>query len=281
MFGIGETDFITLAIMTVMGVLVGSFLNVVIYRARTGKGIGGRSMCLSCGKMLTWRELVPLLSFLVQKGRCRGCGTRLSWQYPTVEFLSGLIAGTVAWKNGLDLVAFDGITFGVTVLETIFFWTLLSILAYDLRHKIIPDAWVAFAAGIGLLKLGLMWSGFIEPFSGNVFSPPISIPLQVLGAVALAAPFAGIWYLSGLLGSEAMGLGDAKMIVALGWFLGVSHGITTVILAFWIASVPAVILLSVRRSGYTMKSEIPFGPFLAVAAYLVYMSGFDLLNITW
>src|SRR3989344_4754529 len=90
-------DFLTLAIVFVFGATIGSFLNVVIYRYNSGVSpLRGRSQCFACGKTLAWYELVPIVSFFIQRGRCRGCGVKLSWQYPAVEALTGVIALAIA-----------------------------------------------------------------------------------------------------------------------------------------------------------------------------------------
>src|SRR3989344_5482997 len=121
------------------GAIIGSFLNVVALRYNTGKGIGGRSFCFSCGKNLHWYELVPILSFAVQKGRCRNCRSKISLQYPSVEIFTGLVFLALFFKfNHLLLIspAFFTLLF-------LFFGIIMSILivisVYDMRHKIIPD----------------------------------------------------------------------------------------------------------------------------------------------
>jgi leader peptidase (prepilin peptidase)/N-methyltransferase len=272
---------LSIAFISILGLAVGSFLNVLVYRGRSGMTLGGRSMCLSCGKTLGWRELIPVFSYLLQRGRCRGCATRISLQYPAVELAAAAVAGVFAWRYGVDVtrpssVALDSVlSFS---LSTLFFWALLAVLVYDARHKIIPDTWVALVGALGLAKLALISVGVIPTFPGNTIYPVIPLFWHFLAGPVLAAPFALIWLISG---GRAMGLGDAKLIVALGWFLGISGGLTAVIVAFWIATVPSVYLLLRRTSGYTMKSEIPFGPFLIFAAFLVAVTGFDLMNFAW
>ena len=123
--------YLIIFIIFVFGAIVDSFLNVLAYRYNTGKGIRGRSECLSCGKQLGWIELVPLISFLWQKGRCRSCSAKISRQYFVVEMFTGLLFVTLAYR-------FAGDAFSTT-----FYWVLFSlltvILVYDLRHKIIPN----------------------------------------------------------------------------------------------------------------------------------------------
>ena len=269
---------LSVALCFVLGLAFGSLINVIVLRARTGMTLGGRSICLSCGKILRWYELIPIFSYVFQRGRCLGCGARISAQYPIVELALGGIFGALAAKHGVDLLTPHAAPIARYALDAAFFSSLFAILVYDLRHKIIPDGWVAFSAALALLSLFLVWIGIFPALPGNLIFPDMPLSWHVLAAPLLAAPFALIWMISG---GRAMGLGDAKLILAQSWFLGASRGLTAVILAFWIAAVLSLVLLSRTSSGYTMKSEIPFGPFLALAAALIYLSGFDLLQITW
>ncbi len=268
-------DPVTLSIAGAVGLAVGSFLNVLIFRARTGMTKSGRSMCLSCGKKLTWMELVPVVSYLVQGGRCRGCDARISVQYPLVELSSALLAVWVAYKSQFFFGEPKIVPVVILASDMLFWWAMLAIFVYDLRHKIIPDSWVALGAVIAFLKLSLMAVGVLPLFPGNVISVTIPLWVQFLSGPALAAPFALLWVLSS---GRSMGLGDAKLIVALGWFLGVSMGLTAVILSFWIGGSVSLVLLLLARSKFNLKSEIPFAPFLIGAALLVYMTGIDIMN---
>lgn len=117
----------------IFGTIVGSFLNVVVLRYNSSFSIYGRSGCPSCGKTLTWFELIPILSFFLQMGRCRVCGSRISLQYPLVEALTGVLFLFIFLK-GLP-AAF---TFYMFVISSL----LVAILVYDIRHKIIPDGLV-------------------------------------------------------------------------------------------------------------------------------------------
>src|SRR3989344_6457564 len=131
-------DFLVLVFVFIFGTIIGSFLNVVIYRYNSGTSpLTGRSQCFSCGKTLSWRELIPLVSFISARGRCAKCAVRLSWQYPIVEALSGISFVAVFLLEK-------------PIPETMFllamFSTLLVIAVYDLRHQIIPDGLVMFFA---------------------------------------------------------------------------------------------------------------------------------------
>ena len=165
------------------------------------------------------------------------------------------------------------------VLMDALIWTiLLGITVYDLRHKIIPDSFsfsLAILAGTLLLlkwKFGLIPAYYI-PFLNYVPSW-----IDFAAGPLLAIPFALLWFFSG---GRAMGLGDAKLALGLGWFLGFSYGVTSVILAFWVAFFPSLALLLLRKKNFTMKSEIPFAPFLVIGAFLTYTFGIDILGWTF
>jgi prepilin signal peptidase PulO-like enzyme (type II secretory pathway) len=264
------------ALSFLLGAIFGSFLNVVIYRTGSGVGYSGRSRCLSCGKDLTAMMLIPLFSFLFQGGRCAYCKAKLSWQYPLVEAASGALFVMVWWVTKFDPLASsfeETILFG---LELLIWLTLLLIVAYDVKHKIIPDRFsLTFALLAGALAL-LRWHwGFVVPQFLPLFGVYTPVWLDLLAGPLLALPFALLWLFSG---GRAMGLGDAKLVWGLGWLLGFAGGISAVILAFWTAFFPSIILLFLPRKHFTMKSEIPFAPFLILGALLVFVCGIDILQ---
>lgn len=259
----------------ILGVSVGSFVNVLIFRLRSGSRIGGRSKCMSCAKVLKPRMLVPLFSFLFQGGRCAYCKTRLSYQYPLVEFILGVLFVVIMAIHHFDPLQSSGVDIFFTIIDVLVWTTLLAITVYDLRHKIIPDMFsffFALLAGVALLmkwKLGLLPHYYI-PFLDSV---PWWIDL-VAGPV-LALPFAALWFFSG---GRAMGLGDAKLMWGMGWFLGFPLGLSAIILSFWVAFIPSLILLFLSKRRITMKTEIPFAPYLVIGTFLVYAFGINILN---
>lgn len=297
-------DLFTLIIVFIFGTIVGSFLNVVIYRYNSGMSpLAGRSQCFSCGKTLYWYELVPVVSFLVQRGRCRACRVKLSWQYPIVEVFSG---GTFVFVYMLDKPVTE------TVYLLIIFSLLLVIAAYDLRHQIIPDGLVAAFA---LLALG--W--FVWPFH-NYITRVVHFPYYwtLIAGPMLFFPFWALWLVSG---GRWLGLGDGKLALGIGWFLGATLGGSAVMLAFWIGAAYALTVMAIQRlataaSAYaserlmsekyvkrgsdafsptfgfmnfvnlrlthgtrlSMQSEIPFGPFLILGVFVVYFTGVNFFD---
>ncbi len=262
----------------VLGLIIGSFLNVVIYRFGSGIRVTGRSKCLSCGKTLTAAMLIPLASFLFMRGRCGYCGTKLSWQYPLVEMLTGALFVIAAHVNGLFGMSASPHQLTVFIIEALIWAVLIVITVYDLKHRIIPDMLsllFALLAGI-LLLLKWSWGLMVIPFLPFLDSVPVWI--NAAAGVLLALPFAMLWFFSG---GRAMGLGDAKLAWGIGWFLGFAGGVSAAVLAFWVAFFPSLTLLLVRSKHFTMKSEIPFAPFLIIGTFIVYTFGIDILSWTF
>ncbi|MCI0619673.1 prepilin peptidase [Candidatus Wolfebacteria bacterium] len=257
----------------VFGAIVGSFLNVVILRYNTGRRVTGRSCCHSCGRTLAWHELVPIASFLAQRGRCTACGSRISWQYPLVEFTAGMLFLGVFLKV-FSVAAISPYTILYTLYLILTVSVLLIIAVYDLRHKIIPDPFVfAFIVLSFLWGTYLFFAGALEVAQWWLLAGPIC-----------AAPFALLWVLSR---GRWMGLGDAKLAWGAGWFLGPVPSLSALLLAFWVGAVASVAVLIVQNvSGQRglfrehkplkMKSEIPFAPFIILGVLVVLFFGFDI-----
>ena len=253
----------SLLLSFIFGAVIGSFLNVVSLRLNTGKGIGGRSACMSCDNQLTWKELVPILSFVVQKGACKKCKSGISWQYPLIEGAAGIIFVLILW-------VFPPISLQAAVVTVVHLFAaclLLVIAAYDARHKIIPDALVYTFSFLGLVSLfissGTSW--FQGPTLWALLAGPI-----------IAFPFALLWVVSK---GTWMGLGDAKLALGIGWFLGISGGVNAVTLAFWIAATISVVWLLMTRGSLKPRTEIPFGPYLILGMYIVLLFGVQVIDL--
>ena len=254
-------------IFFVFGIIIGSFLNVVIYRYNTHRSFGGRSGCMTCGKQLSWYELFPVFSFLFLKGRCKGCKMKISIQYPLVEFITGLIFALLFLKFQ-DVFFFDTVGFTISyAYYAVIFSILLVIAVYDLKHKIIPDT-LALVLGI-LSFLGL----FI--FVNYSFSPHFPTILEFLSGLFIALPFALLWLLSR---GKWMGLGDAKLAISFGWFLGFASALSGLILSFWSGAIVGLALIAFSKK-HGMKSEIPFAPFLVFGALLAFIFEIHLFQV--
>jgi leader peptidase (prepilin peptidase)/N-methyltransferase len=249
-----------MVILFVFGAIVGSFLNVVGLRLNSGLTLGGRSRCGACGKKLRWWELVPILSFFILRGRCSKCRAKISWQYPGIEVLTGLIFATLYLIFGLTIYY---------LLSTLVFCTYIVIVIYDLRHKIIPDSLVYVA--ILLSVVGRWLSG------GSV--------LDWLAGPIMFGFFAAIWLISR---GRAMGFGDAKLSLSIGLLLGAAKGFSAIVLSFWIGALFGLgyMIFSSKKitmkSGarITFKSELPFAPFMLLGAWLGLIWNLDLLHVS-
>ncbi|MES3030887.1 MAG: prepilin peptidase [Patescibacteria group bacterium] len=246
----------------ILGTLIGSFLNVVALRYNTGMTVNGRSKCFSCGKNLSWHELVPVLSFLFQKGSCKNCKSKISWQYPVIEILSGIIFVAIFFVFPPVSVAASVHTFFYLLITCI----LLVITIYDVKHKIIPDPLVYTFATFA----------FIHMFVGPELSFVIPTLSQFLAGPVLALPFALMWLFSK---GTWMGLGDAKLIVGIGWTLGLIPGISALVLAFWIGAGVSVIWLLIHFGKIKPRYEIPFGPYLILGMYLVLLLQIRIIDL--
>ncbi|MES2416464.1 MAG: prepilin peptidase [Patescibacteria group bacterium] len=256
-------------ILFIYGLVIGSFLNVVICRYNTQKTFGGRSACMSCNKTLCWYELIPLGSFLIQGGKCRGCKSKISIQYPMVEMIVGFIFAVIFLKYQ-DL--FWNNTFNFSVLLA-YYATLFSILivisVYDIKHKIIPDL-------MSLIFSIITFAG-IFLFSGENLSLHIPTLSAFLAGPLLALPFAFLWFVSR---GTWMGFGDAKLALGLGWMLGITVGFSAVLMSFWIGGIISVFLLLFSKK-YKIKSELPFAPFLVLGTIVVFLFNLNFFNLTF
>ena len=244
-----------------LGACIGSFLNVVIYRYNTGMSINGRSQCFSCGRTLTWYDLIPILSWLWFRGKCRTCKSKISWQYPLVEICTALIF--------LAVFMFDGLSVSL-VFDLVIFSTLIVMTVYDIRHKIIPDGLVAIFAIVGLLKM-LAQIFFV---SGHFVGVPISVLpwWDLLAGAIFFVPFYLLWLVSK---GKWIGLGDGKLAIGIGTFLGFGLGLSAIMIGFWSGAIFGLIGLFFARNKLTMKSELPFAPFLILGVLIVFFTGFN------
>jgi len=247
----------------ILGLVVGSFLNVVICRLKTNETISrGRSHCMSCKKKLNWYELIPLISFIIQLGKCKKCKKKISWQYPLVELFTGLIF--------LLIFVFFGQNwrFPYTVYTYFLFIVscfLIIIFVYDLKHCLVADK--------------IIYPAIFLSFLFDVYVLIITKNLQVFIYSIIAAVIAGGFFLVLVLISKEkwMGKGDVLIGILMGLILGLSQTVVALFLAFLIGAVIATILLITKKK--KMKSEIPFGPFLVFGTMISIFWGNILL--TW
>ncbi len=254
------------AFILCLGTTIGSFLNVVIYRFNTGMRFDeGRSMCFSCSKKLEWYELIPLVSFIIQLGRCRNCKSRIAWQYPIVELLTAVIFLLTTYHLG-TMYSFDSSVFVMYLVGYMFLWSLCVVMAvYDIRHKMIPSLFVYLSIALAFV---------LRVVSGA----PITNILICIVVVALP-----LWLLYFLSKERWMGFGDVLIAILMGTVLGFSKGLTALMLAFWIGAIYGIMVMLIgkikNRKTLNLKSALPFGPFLLIALFVVYLMGWTLPTI--
>ncbi len=237
----------------ILGMVIGSFLNVCIYRIpREESLVWPGSHCPCCNRKLTAAELVPVIGFLMLKGRCRTCGIRISARYPMVEALTGL-AFLWAAINAQTTLDFIG--------SALFLSGLIVIFLIDYDHWIIPNA-VVFP----LLAAALIISGLKGMFLENLLTAAGGyagfFAIRIIGTIAAK--------------QEAMGQGDVKMAAMMGAFLGWRLLLAGFFIAFLVGAIVSIALILYRRSG--VKDEIPFGPMLAIGGAIAMISGPEIID---
>jgi len=281
-----------------IGVAFGSFINVLSLRYRPERGvftrasIGGRSRCDGCKRTLKWYELIPLLSFFVQKGRCKNCNKELTFQYPIIELFSGIIVlGVPIFLNNFFSVSqtlfsnflLSGWYYGIISLWVIVFLTFLLISLIDMKHFIIPDELSGFIGMCGIIiiiivsfhinDLPQFSTSFVKNYS-LLFSPFQNIFVNhIMGAVISGAFFL---ILNILTKGRGMGFGDVKLAFVIGLLFGWADSILIILLSFIVGGLWGLYLIFSKRK--KMKDRVPFGPFLILGCLIVFLFGPLILN---
>ena len=259
-------------VLLLLGVCIGSFLNVVVHRLplmlergwklESAEVLGvkvddapevtlsrPRSRCPSCAKPIAWHQNIPVLSFILLRGRCASCKARISGRYPIVEIGTGLLFGAVGWKFGAVPVA---------LLWCGFVATLVALAAIDWDTTLLPDN----------LTLPLLWAGLVCSAVGWTLPLPDALWGAVAGYLSLWSVY---WLFKLTTGKEGMGFGDFKLLAALGAWLGLKMILPIVLGASMIGAVVGLVLKfggNLREGRY-----VPFGPFLAGAGLVVMLAG--------
>ncbi|MBU3968644.1 prepilin peptidase [Patescibacteria group bacterium] len=250
----------------VFGAILGSFINVVSLRYNTGLNLSGRSKCFSCSKTLHFFELIPIFSFIFLRGKCSKCKSKIFIQYPIVEFTMAILSFLLFIKFGLSLETFYFI---------FIFCLLLIITIYDFRHKIIPE---------GVVYLFILFSFLFIFFDMNELIFRIPNIYNIISGPIVAFPLFFLWFISG---GKWIGLGDSKLLLGIGFLLGVFGGLSALALAFWVGAIFSLGLiflnkilnekeLSLNGKRITMKSEVPFAPFIIIGFMIVFFTGINL-----
>jgi prepilin signal peptidase PulO-like enzyme (type II secretory pathway) len=273
----------------VLGLAIGSFVNVVALRYDPDRflfangTIGGRSHCPHCKRTLRWFELVPLLSFLVLRGHCRTCRARLSPRYFLVELGMGLLF-IAPIPVPVELLFYPAAAIAVQAIWIAVLATLFLMALIDLRFKIIPDEIHVILLVLGAALILLIRPAFADGHGSFVSGYALLFGLQTniwinhLAAALIGAGFFAllIFVTPFIFGQAGMGVGDAKLALALGFLFGWPDIALIVMLAFVIGAVFGAFILA-GKSG-SLKYAVPFGPFLALAALIVMLFGNQLLG---
>lgn len=256
--------FLTHIFVAVFGLVIGSFLNMVIYRLEKEEGFDGRSYCPHCKHTLNWKDLIPVLSFFTLKRKCRYCNRKISWQYPIVEISTALIfllifsfsaEGGSSFGRQLTIFNFVNLLFSSYIVSS-----LIIIFVYDLKHYIIPDKVLFPAIGVASFYNLILDYKFL--FTNLVF----------------AAIIASLFFLLIFLVSKGawIGFGDVKLAILLGLFLGFPNILVALFLAFLFGAIIGLLLIIFSKKG--LKSEVPFAPFLICGTFLALLFGQEIIN---
>ena len=248
------TDLVSLVLLVVVGLAVGSFLNVCIYRLpRHESLIWPGSHCTACGRGLSWFENVPLLSYLVLRGRCRSCGAPISSVYPLVELVTPALFVMQYWQLGWQ---------PLLLVRLVFSCAMVVLFVVDLQHRILPNAITVSGVGVGLALSIFMEPGWRDAVIGVV----------VGGGVLFGV--AEVYYR--LRGEEGLGMGDVKMLAMIGAFLGWRLMFVALFLGSILGSIVGIGMLGLGLAD--SKYALPLGTFLAIGAVAASLSGEPLIG---
>ena len=246
-------------IAALLGLIFGSFATAVSYRVpRRESIVTGRSRCPQCGTVVTAVENVPVFSYVFLRGKCRHCGTRISPRYPLTELVTGILFALAVWKFGVSVraVAFAG-----------FFWVLVVLTVIDFEHKLLQTRVIYPSLVAGWVLLG-------------ADALVVGEESRLVDAAIGLAIFAGFFFAVAFLVPRGMGMGDVRLSLLLGTFLGYLGGPGVVLLgmfmSFLTGALIGTIAAVVTRGGRKMK--IPFGPFLALGTLIAVFAGRPILD---
>lgn len=255
-----------LVFSALIGLAVGSFINALVFRTHEDIPLSGRSKCLKCERPIDARDLIPVLSFFLLRGRCRGCHASISWQYPAVEFATAVLFVILA----IDIPLFVSpdlfsVFYGPLIRNAIFTAFLIIIFVYDLRYSYILDRITVPGMMIAILLNLVLYSivpGWITPYS------------MLLGALTLGGFFLLQFVLSK---GKWIGGGDIRMGVLMGLMVGFENGLLALFLAYALGAIFGCTLIAAGKK--KLGSHVPFGTFLAIGTYVALVWGDAIL--TW
>ncbi|MGV6858837.1 MAG: prepilin peptidase [bacterium] len=273
---LSQNSQLLLALTAVLGLLVGSFLNVVIYRLpimleRRWKNecaelnsvlaedipehfnlVTPRSSCPSCGHVISALENIPIISYLVQGGKCKNCGSHISVQYPLIELVTAALSAVAAWQFGYSWE---------TLFALGFTWALIALTVIDFKTQLLPD----------IITLPLLWAGLLVNLFGTFTDYQSSLLGAVFGYLSLWTVFQVFKLVTG---KEGMGHGDFKILAAIGAWAGWQILPLVVILSSVVGAIAGIVLITSGKQ--EQGTPMPFGPFLAIAGWIAFFWGTEI-----
>jgi leader peptidase (prepilin peptidase)/N-methyltransferase len=246
----------------VFGLLIGSFLNVCIYRWPLDLSVvKPRSHCPACEKMIAWYDNVPVLSYLLLGARCRHCKARISWRYPVVELSTGLFFFYWVYTAGVSVLALKMCVFSALLIGLVF---------ADLEERILPDEMTLGGVVFGLI---FAWFVNIDDITGTLLffwlHPPDQLHGLIESAVGAGLPafflWGGGWLYEKIRGKEGLGFGDVKLIAMIGAFLGLHGALLALLIGSISGSIIGLVYIKVTHRDAS-EYELPFGTFIGLAA---------------
>ena len=258
-----------------IGASFGSFANVIMTRLNA-LSLLTRSKCLSCGTQIKAYDNIPILSFILLRGKCRSCESKFSSTYMWVELFMGMV-GLLVWDRVSAMGLSTGLTLAHFTLDIMLFTILMAISLYDIKHKIVPSQLSTALLFTGLLTVllrlydqqdhyGLMGDHSLM-YNGG---------MELLAGVITALPYALLFFFSR---GRWVGFGDVLVFLGVGWALGMVNGVYVFLYSVWIAGLFTVMWYMMEKKSNIMKMEIPFAPFIAIGTLVAYAYTSDILSI--
>jgi leader peptidase (prepilin peptidase)/N-methyltransferase len=247
-----------LIIFLILGLIIGSFLNAVVYRLEAVESLLERSHCPHCKKKVRWFDNVPLFSFILLSAKCRDCGEKISWQYPVVELATGVVFALIG-NYFFDILDFSSLA--LTMYYLVVFSILMIIFVYDFKYMEIPMLVLWLGTGVSLaFFLFADWQNFQSAAS--------ILELRTISGIIGGLVAGGFFYALAAYSKETwMGYGDAYLGLLVGLVVGWPNILVALMLSFTIGALVSVGLIAVSKK--TMKSQVPFAPFLITGTFLV------------
>lgn len=253
---------IEIFIIFLIGISFGSFLNVVIFRFPKNQDfLRSHSFCPKCQHPLSWKDLLPIISFFLLGGKCRYCKQKISFYYPLIEFLTGFFLCLIFYFSKINFIFFIYLSFISLFLVLVFL--------FDLKYYIIPDELV-----LSLIIISLIFNIFFHFFPETyLFSKKPTFLNFLLSAIIASFLFFLLFFFSE---GRLLGFGDVKFMIFMGLFLGFPKIILAIFFAAFLGSIISFFLIIKKKK--SLKSEIPFGPFLVLGTYISFFWGGEIID---